>query len=202
MAQNHRLVVAIGVGSLGVLGLVGCGDTDSRQEATAPPTTAATSATTQPTAAPPGAPAPGQSDTVPMAAAQAALRTAAGAVPNGRPFDVEIEALGNEKVFEVKVASDGKEFKVVVDATGNRVVSQQQTNTPDDDIAKLQGIQVDASQALQAASQQAADATLDEMEIDTNSAGVVVWQVQLVRPDGSEVEYEVDAQNGAVIATR
>lgn len=178
---------------------VGCGADSSTESQATPSPTATSPAATQTT---PGASTTGRSDTAPVAAAQAALRTAAAAVPNGRPFDLEIDSRGTEQVFDVKVASDANEFKILVDSSGNRVVTQQQKSTPDDDIAKLQGIQTDAVRALTTAGEQAGDAAFDEMEIDTNAANTVVWKVQFVRADGSEVEYEVDAQTGTVIATR
>ncbi|HEY7053424.1 MAG TPA: hypothetical protein VH496_15015 [Mycobacterium sp.] len=41
----------------------------------------------------------------------------------------------------MNAASNGNDFKLVVDSTGTRVVSQHQEPQPSDDVAKLQGTQ-------------------------------------------------------------
>ena len=126
------------------------------------------------------------------------MKTAAQAVPNGRPYDLEADSGNGRRVLEVKVASGGNEFKVVIDESGTNVVSQTQQSKPGDDVAKVEGAKIDAGRALQTAADREKNATLDEMEIDTYN-GAVVWKVELVRPDGSDVEIAVDAQNGNII---
>lgn len=135
-----------------------------------------------------------------VASARQALQTAGAAVPGGRPFDLETGSDEGQRVLEVKVASQGEEFKVVVAADGQQVVRQQQADKPSDDVAKVERAKVDARRALQAAAGTDPGSTLSEMEIDTNYDGVVVWQVALVHRDGSTLQIDVDAKSAAISA--
>ena len=159
-------------------------------------TTQATTSVT--TSAAPGAPAPAATGKgLPVSAVEQGLRTAAAAVPNGRPFDLEVDSDNGRKVLDIEVASDGNEFEVRIDQAGAEIISQRQVGTPSDDVAKAEAAQVDANRAMQTAVEREPDATVSEIQIDTER-GVVVWQIELVRPDGSEVEIDVDAQTGAI----
>lgn len=187
-----------GIGTISVaLVLSGCAN-DAATDKQSPTTTGsdATAATSASVAAPAGGAG------VAVAQVQQALQTAAQAVPNGRAFDAELETHQGRSVFDVKVASGANEIKVVVDTDGKQVISQSQASTPSDDVAKVQRAQIDASRALQAAADHQPHTTFTEMEIDTNRDGVVVWQIELRRADGAEVEVEVDAQNGSVLPSR
>lgn len=135
------------------------------------------------------------------AVVQEALRTAAGAAPNGRAFDFDTESLNGQRVFGIKVASNGNEIKVLVDESGRQVLSQRQSDGPSDDVAEADTARIDAGRALQAATDQETNVGVSAMEIDTNRDGIVIWQVELVRGDGSHIELDVDTQNGSVIAT-
>lgn len=191
---------AAGVGTIAlVLALTGCGQDDGSTAAQSPTTTTAQPGGTTPATTTTGAPAttPASGAGLPVAAAQQALQTAAQAVPNSRAFDLETGNQNGKKVFLVKVASDGNQINVQVDETGKQLVSQNQQATPDDDVAKIGTVQIDASRALQTAAEREPNATFDEMEIDTQG-GVAVWKIELVRPDGSEVQVHVDAQNGSI----
>lgn len=176
-----------GIGAIALLALTGCGRADTDDVSTP----AATGQTSAPATAGRG---------VAIDVARLALQTATAAVPNGRPFDMETETDNGQRVLDVKVASNGSEFKVVVGADGKQVVWQKQANTPSDDIAKVDSAKVDAAAALQTAADSEHGSTLSEMEIDTNRAGAVVWQVTLIRGDGSHREVDVDAQSGALSA--
>lgn len=130
----------------------------------------------------------------------AGIADGGAAVPGGRPFDLETGSDEGQRVLEVKVASRGEEFKVVVAADGQQVVRQQQADKPSDDVAKAEGAKVDARRALQAAAGTDPGSTLSEMEIDTNYDGAVVWQVALVHRDGSTLQIDVDAKSAAISA--
>ncbi|MBN7316429.1 Uncharacterised protein [Mycobacteroides abscessus subsp. massiliense] len=135
-----------------------------------------------------------------VASARQALQTAGAAVPGGRPFDLETGSDEGQRVLEVKVASHGEEFKVVVAADGQQVVRQRQADKPSDDVAKAESAKVDARRALQAAAGTDPGSTLSEMEIDTNYDGAVIWQVALVHRDGSTLQIDVDAKSAAISA--
>lgn len=160
--------------------------------ATAAPTSPG-NPTESPTPLPPTPGGPG----LPVAAAQQALRAAAGAVTDGRPYDVQVETREGQRVFEIEVASAGEQFDVVVDAEGNRVISSTRQDGPDDDARRVESVAVDAARALQTAADREVDTLFDELEIDTDGAQVV-WKIDLVRGDGSEVEVRVDAQDGNI----
>ncbi|SFH94848.1 PepSY domain-containing protein [Amycolatopsis regifaucium] len=120
-----------------------------------------------------------------------AIRTAAGAVPDGRVFDVEPSNEG----WEIKVASHGQEHKVRVSRDGGQVLGKQQTAKPSDDLPKIEQAGVDAVKALQAA-QQRQPGELDEMEIDYAADGALIWEIGLRDGKGVEHEVNVDAKTG------
>ncbi|MGE2833553.1 PepSY domain-containing protein [Mycobacterium sp. SMC-4] len=203
MALRHDLSAGIAAVALaGALSACGNGGetppqtvtetvTDTTGAAASPPPpgpTPTSASLLPPTPAGPGLPVP---------AAREALRTATGAVPNGRPYDVQVETRDGQRVFEIEVASNGEEFDVVVDAEGTRVISSARQDGPDDDARRAESIGVDAARALQTAADREPDTMLDEMEIDTDGAQVI-WKIDLVRADGSEVEVRVDAQDGSI----
>ncbi|MCP2277741.1 Uncharacterized membrane protein YkoI [Nocardia amikacinitolerans] len=193
--RRWRQIAGAGV-AVCALGLTGCGDDDADTGPTASPTTPiATPATTTT----PDSASQQSVETASISAAQRALRTAADAVPNGRAFDVEIETSNGKQVFDVKVASDGNEVKVLVDQLGEQVVAQSRSDEPSDDVAKVESATFDAGRALEAAAEREPGAKLVEMELDTNRDGLLIWQVELVRANGSEVEVDVDARTGAVV---
>ncbi|WP_280331309.1 PepSY domain-containing protein [Nocardia wallacei] len=136
-----------------------------------------------------------------VANALAASDTAANAVPDGKPFDLETELQGTEGVFDTKVAAGGNQIDVTVDATGQHIRSQQQSPNPSDDIAELDGVTVTAADALRAASSREPTAEFDELEIDTDDTGAVVWKVDLVRGDHSDITYTVDPHDGHIIGS-
>lgn len=196
-----------GVGAITlVVAMSGCGQNGDKAAETVT-ATVTTSVTAAPAPGSPGAPAPGSpgapgptttgTEGLPVAAAQAALRTAGGSVPNGRPYDMQVETRDGQRVFEVDVASEGAEFEVVVDAAGTRVINSTKQNRPDDDAARAESAAVDAARALQTAADRERDTSFDGLEFDTDG-GMTVWKVELVRADGSEVDIRVDAQDGSI----
>ncbi|GAB2714131.1 PepSY domain-containing protein [Nocardia thraciensis] len=192
---GRQLLVGGAVVGCGVLGLAACGDdngTSSEKKDSGSGTSVSTAAAPGRSGAP-GTPPSG--DTA-VAAALAALRTATGAVPDGKPFDLETEISGADTVFDVKVASNGNEFKVLIDSSGRQVQSQQQADKPSDDIAKLNTATITAEQALQSTGSRAPDARFDEMEIDAAAEGTVIWQIQLATGDNNSTTYTVDATTG------
>ncbi|GGM60321.1 hypothetical protein GCM10012275_34350 [Longimycelium tulufanense] len=130
-----------------------------------------------------------------------ALRTAAGALPNGRAFDLEQETRNGERVWEVKVASEGREFTLDVSADGTQVVSRDEDNDPDDDVQKVAQTQVDAATAAESAAERERGRVTD-VDLDTLGDGTLVWEVDLVRQDGARIEVKIDARTGDVTQNR
>ncbi|MGE2730321.1 PepSY domain-containing protein [Mycolicibacterium vaccae] len=205
MPLRHEVSTGIAAIAL-ALAASACGQNND-QPAESTVTETVTSTTSAPAASPP---APGPTTTVPPAippapagpglpvpAAQAALRTAAGSLPQGRPYDVQVETRDGQRVFEIEVASQGESYDVVVDEAGTRVISSTRQNGPDDDARRVESTTVDAARALQTAADRERDTMLDDMEIDADGA-MVIWKIDLVRADGSEVEVRVDAQDGSI----
>lgn len=95
------------------------------------------------------------------------------------------------------VASGGAQHRVGVDSSGAHVVSQEQPDRPGVGLAELSGATISAAQALDAAIRQEPEARFDGLQIDTDDAGAVIWQVSLVRLDGADAVFNVDAQSGA-----
>lgn len=127
-------------------------------------------------------------------AAVSALETAADAVPNGRPFDLETDTYRSDEVWDVKVASGGNEFHLYISEDGSSVVNQEQDEIADDDAQKVAGVQLSAVDALkQVAGQYGGD--VSEIEIDTEN-GKDVWQIELNQSDGTELEVTIDANTG------
>ncbi|WP_147262994.1 PepSY domain-containing protein [Geodermatophilus sp. TF02-6] len=135
-----------------------------------------------------------------VANAVAALQTAAAAVPNGQPFDLERDTYQGQRVWDIKVASNGNQFNLYVSEDGSTVVSQEQDATPDDDVQKLQSAQISAVEAVERVAREHGG-TLKEMEIDSTDDGTVVWQVEIAQSDGSEVEVDLNASTGEVVQT-
>ncbi|UXA16300.1 PepSY domain-containing protein [Mycobacterium sp. SMC-4] len=198
MTPRSKSLAVISAASL-ALAVSGCGqggDTPTESVVTetvtaTAPAPAATTTETLPLPPTPGGPG------LPVPAAQEALRTSAAVVPNGRPYDVQVETRDGQRVFEIEVASEGDEFEVIVDAAGTRILSSTRQDSPDDDARRAEAATVDAARALQTAADREPDTFLDELEIDADGAQLV-WKVELVRADGSEVEVKVDAQDGSI----
>ncbi len=131
-------------------------------------------------------------------AALAALRTAADAVPGGRPYDLEQDDFDGQDAWEIKVASAGDTYKLYVSADGTDVVDKAQDRSPGDDLRKIQQAEVEAADALRTAADEHSGAEFDELEIDTRN-GTLVWEIELVRNGGSEIEVYVDATTGKII---
>lgn len=128
-------------------------------------------------------------------AALAALRTAADAVPNGRPYDLEQDDYDGQQAWEIKVASDGDKFKLYVSADGSDVLNQKQDPSPGDDLAKVQQARVEAMDALQTAADANPGAELDELEIDTRRDGTLIWEIEFY----GDSEVYVDAITGEIV---
>lgn len=187
-----------GLGLLAAALVLGGCSNDAQTDETTTAATETTQTTEATTPAAPDAPEPAATGKgLPASAVEQALQTAATAVSNGRPFDLEIESDDGRQVVDIEVASDGNEFEVRIDQTGTEILAQRQAGTPSDDVAKAEAAEIDATRALQTAVEREPDATVTEIQIDTEG-GVVVWQIELVRPDGSEIEIDVDAQTGAI----
>lgn len=131
----------------------------------------------------------------PAGRAVLAVRTAAGRIGNGRPFDIESEGFRGRRVWEVEVASRGaRPFLVIVNSAGNRVLRVRHKRDRDDDVAKVRQARVSLARAIQIADRHA-PGRFDEGEIDRDD-GRLVWELSFDAPD---VEVTLDARSGRVL---
>jgi uncharacterized membrane protein YkoI len=126
-----------------------------------------------------------------------ALRAAAAAVPDGQPFDLELDDENGRSFWDVQVASQGIEHQFAVALDGSKVLSRSREPTPDDDIAKLRAARINAIRAVEIATQRQSG-QLSKVDIGTD-LGSVVWEVDLARLDGSEVKMDINARSGKVL---
>jgi uncharacterized membrane protein YkoI len=129
-----------------------------------------------------------------------ALRTAAGKVPGGQPYDLETERYQGKNVWDIKVASDdNKPYELYVSSNGRNVVHQSRRKS-DDDTTKALEAKVGFSDALTKAAERG-HGRLSEAEIDSDG-GQVVWTATFTRSGGGEHEIIIDATNGNVLRVK
>lgn len=197
------LAVAAAV-TIGVSGCVGAEDAGTQRS----PTTQtaadggpASPSSSHPDSSPSTSPAvsPTSSRNEQTATALRAIATAEGAVKGGKVFDLEDDTERGKRIWEAKVAAaGGRQFNVVVSQDGRSLISNDEDQTPDDDIRKLQSAKVDLADAINtAASQASGKGDLTAVEIDTHN-NTVVWQMEFGDDAGTTVL--VDATSGKVLA--
>lgn len=138
----------------------------------------------------------------PVQHAERALRTASESVPHGKAFSIDLKRRGGRRVWSVEVASrQTREYEVIVNRSGRTVVKRHRDATPDDDVRKVQRARIGARRALRIAHRRVGG-RLEQVEIDTTGAARrLVWEVEFVSRNGSEVEVTVSARSGQVLRT-
>lgn len=205
------MLVAAGASAATIL--AGCGSSSSDGADDGDPTVTVTVATTAPqstTALPQPTTAPSGVTTAIGTTANSgvssrtrdavrALGTAAMAVPNGRPYDLEGDDHRGERAWEIKVASgNDRPHELMVSADGRRILEHDRKDG-DDDAAKVLSAEVTLAEALQIADRRVSG-NLDEAEID-RERGTVIWTVKFDEAaQDREHEVIVDAATGEVIA--
>lgn len=191
------------------LALVACGsDDDSADRAEdraeqAAEQTPSTSAPVSPSDAAGSAPAdaPAGDDTTVLAAAA----TAAGAVPGGTLFTLDLEAGGWEADV---VDADATSFDLALAADGSSVTREPVEDRDDaddtDDRAEreqlLADATLDAAGAVEAARGAVPSGTVTGVDLEL-SAGTAVWEVQLDEDTATEQTVVIDAASGEVLRT-
>lgn len=135
----------------------------------------------------------------------AAAATAAGSVPGGVLFALDLEAGGWEA--EV-VDADGVSYDVAIAADGSAVTREPVEDRDDDDDADdraereqlLADATVDPAGAVEAARGAVPSGTVTGLDLDL-SAGTAVWEVQLDEDAATEQTVTVDARSGEVLRT-
>lgn len=145
--------------------------------------------------------APAADDTAVLAAAT----TAAGAVPGGTLFTLDLEAGGWDA--EV-VDADGAVFDLALAGDGSSVTREPVEDRDDaddtDDRAEreqlLDAASLDAAAAIKAARGVVPTGAVTGLDLDL-SAGTAVWEVQLDEDTATEQTVTVDAASGEVLRT-
>lgn len=128
-----------------------------------------------------------------------AITTAESGVQGGEVFDLEDETERAERVWSAKVAtSDDRQFNLAISQEDFSIVANDEDTTPDDDIRKLRSADISVADAITTAAGQAqGQGDLTSLEIDTNDANTVVWQIEFGGDNGTTVL--VDATSGEVL---
>lgn len=128
-----------------------------------------------------------------------AITTAESGVQGGEVFDLEDETERGERVWSAKVATpDDRQFNLAISQDGSSIVANDEDTTPDDDIQKLRSADISVSDAITTAAEQAqGQGDVTSLEIDTNDADAVVWQIEFGGDSGTTVL--VDAVSGEVL---
>ncbi|WP_244931920.1 PepSY domain-containing protein [Nocardioides sp. W7] len=195
-STRSPVLTALLVGPL-TLGLVACGDDDGDDRDDAAERSASSTADPSGPASSEPASGPAGDDVVLAAAA-----TAAGAVPGGVLFTLDLEAAGWDA--EV-VAADGTAHDLTVSADGASVTRDPVVDADDaDDLAERQQLladaTVDVAGAVEAARTAVPSGTVTGLDLDL-SAGTAVWEVQLDEDTATEQTVTVDAGTGEVLRT-
>lgn len=163
--------------------------TDTQSSSTSSPTSSSTSSASATAGA-----ANGQTES-----ALKAITTAESGVQGGEVFDLEDETERGERVWSAKVATpDDRQFNLAISQDGSSIVANDADMTPDDDIQKLRSADISVSDAITTAAEQAqGQGDVTSLEIDTNDADAVVWQIEFGGDSGTTVL--VDAISGEVL---
>ena len=126
----------------------------------------------------------------------AGLQAVQAAHPEGVVFEVE----SDDGRYEWRVYVDGVEREIHTEKSTLEIVHTEDDDVPDsDDLREIDAIQVDFSEAFQAAEEHA-DSTdgafVDEAELDAEG-GVVVWVLEL----DNDREVHVDVASAEVVKT-
>lgn len=125
---------------------------------------------------------------------------------DGRAFGVERDSEDGRQTYEVKVAgAEDRVYEIDVDAETGEVVSREEQRIEG---LRRRWLNTEELQTVTGAEQSLADiiasvenetgATLEESEIDTDD-GRVVYEMELLSPDGTEIEATVDAGTGEIL---
>ena len=129
-----------------------------------------------------------------------AIRLATTTVKPGRVFDLDLDSERGRLVWDVDVASRGRELEVRIDARSGRVLRVERDRTPDPEMALLAAARVPAARAVRISSAAVRGARLDGLELE-RERGRVVWKAELTR-SGVEYDVVVDARSGQVLRRR
>jgi hypothetical protein len=197
--MRFRRPILIGA-CLGVaLSLAACGN--GPDASTAQPSAPSTTAAPAPSPSPPAtAAARGAEDST--GAALRAVQAAAEAVPQGRVYDLDRERHNGKPVWSVKVAATRRrQLTLTVISDGTRVLDRRRSARPDlDDLQDAHAATITASRAVRLAARRH-PGRLDELELDSTDAGILVWRADLTGSDNRPTVIALDARTGAVVTT-
>ena len=152
-----------------------------------------------------------------MVIAALALAASAGAQPdrvgaveaipiatNARPgkvFDLDLDLRRGRLVWDLDVASAGREFEIRVDARSGKVLRVSRDRTPDPEIALLRSAKVGASKAARTSARAVRGGSTTALELE-RERGTVVWDAEVTTSGGVEYDVIVHARTGDVLSRR
>ena len=130
-----------------------------------------------------------------------AIRLATAAVDGGRVFDMELDRERGRLLWEVDVASSGKDHDVKLNARSGKVVRVKVDRTPDQGMRLLKVAKVRAAKAVRTATAAVKRADLQAIELE-RWRGRVVWEAELTTASGTEYDVKVNARSGKVVSKK
>lgn len=169
--------------------LSACGGGDDGDD----PQTPGTSATAETLTAPNTTPLPVTTPAV--GAMERAAATALKAAPHTTLTSIETEGDG----WEVQlVAGDGTERELLVTGAGTEVVrNEAERDHENEDLALVRKAKLDYRDAADAMRASLPGARITELDLDSRR-GTVVWEGDVIGPDGARHALEIDARTGRV----
>lgn len=130
-----------------------------------------------------------------------AITLATAAVDGGRVFDMELDRERGRLLWEVDVASSGKDYDVKLNARSGKVVRVKVDRTPDQGMRLLKVAKVRAAKAVRTATAAVKRADLQAIELD-RWRGRVVWEAEVTTASGTEYDVKVNARSGKVVSKK
>ncbi|MGV9777982.1 PepSY domain-containing protein [Streptosporangium sp. NPDC003464] len=116
---------------------------------------------------------------------------------------LSVQAENGGRIWEVQLAGpDGTERLLEVDASGKVVSGSRVKDTGDKEKARVMGMVKDSELTFGAAAEKVASSMpqgkIVHMSLDRYEDNLLVWDVDVVTPDGTWHEVKIDAKNGTV----
>lgn len=136
-----------------------------------------------------------------MASLEKAGAVAMNAVKGSMLLSIQSENHG--RIWGVQLAgSDGTERQMEVDASGNVVSGPRVIDTGAAEKARVMAMVKDSELTFKDAAQKARSSVprgkITHLSLDRYSSNLLVWDADVVTPDGTGYEVKIDAKNGTV----
>lgn len=129
--------------------------------------------------------------------AQGAVRVALANVSGGAVVEIERDTHKGQPIWEVLVRDlEGRGVELDIDSSTGNVIGRKPKELPR--YARDSAPAIDISAAL-AQALAMTPGTIKEAELERSKGGRLVWEVEIIEPNGRKVEHLLDAATGEVI---